>query len=229
MAYEKDRPHMPAEVRRQVMTESGHQCAVQHCGEHIVEVHHIDENRENNVPSNLIVLCDKHHKLAHSGVISRMDQRKYKELLIQRPISAPTYQRSDHDKKLLNTISDIFPYETIEMLRNESFGKFVRKEIIDPIFDFNYRSSDPLFKFTDPTLESIRSLAVNQAQAFIRHFSQQSAGLITGYEYIDLNEIRMRNPNADIPYWIKYSEDTRVLAYNFCETLLKLRAELVHQ
>ena len=229
MAYGKDRPNIPAEVRRQVMTEAGHHCTVRHCLEDIVEVHHIDENRENNDPSNLIVLCDKHHKLAHRGVISRMDQRKYKELLVQPPIFAPSFQRSEHDKRLLERISNIFPYDVIEMLRIEPFGKFVRKEIIDPIFDFEYYSNDPLFKFSNPELEAMRTLAVSQAQAFIKHFSQQSAGLTTGYQYIDFSEIIKMNKNADLSYWRKYSEDTHLLARSLCETLLKLRAELANQ
>jgi hypothetical protein len=32
----------------------------------IVEVHHLDENHENNVPSNLIPLCPTHHQYWHS-------------------------------------------------------------------------------------------------------------------------------------------------------------------
>ena len=41
------------------------ECVV--CGEDkIVEVHHLDENRKNNDPSNLIPLCPTHHKYWHS-------------------------------------------------------------------------------------------------------------------------------------------------------------------
>lgn len=37
------------------------------CGEdRIVEVHHLDENRDNNEPSNLIPLCPTHHRYWHS-------------------------------------------------------------------------------------------------------------------------------------------------------------------
>ena len=34
--------------------------------DHIVEVHHMDCNRENNNPNNLIPLCPNHHKMFHS-------------------------------------------------------------------------------------------------------------------------------------------------------------------
>lgn len=41
------------------------ECVV--CGEsNIVAVHHIDENHDNNVPSNLIPLCPTHHHYVHS-------------------------------------------------------------------------------------------------------------------------------------------------------------------
>ena len=37
------------------------------CGfDHIVEVHHMDCNRENNNPNNLIPLCPNHHRMFHS-------------------------------------------------------------------------------------------------------------------------------------------------------------------
>lgn len=43
------------------------------CGEHrVVEVHHLDENRENNDPTNLVPLCPTHHRYWHS---------KYKPLI----------------------------------------------------------------------------------------------------------------------------------------------------
>lgn len=42
------------------------------CGfDKVVEVHHIDENHENNDPKNLIPLCPNHHKMIHT--------KKYKQ------------------------------------------------------------------------------------------------------------------------------------------------------
>jgi hypothetical protein len=80
--YDSARPHIPADVRRLVLVEAGHACALRVCGETTyVELHHIDENRENNDPANLIALCDKHHKMAHDGKIDRKSLRLYKEKL----------------------------------------------------------------------------------------------------------------------------------------------------
>ncbi|PSV89362.1 HNH endonuclease signature motif containing protein [Photobacterium iliopiscarium] len=155
MTYEKERPHLPAEIKRQVMTEAGHCCSVQQCNEHIVEIHHIDENRENNDPNNLVVLCDKHHKLAHGKVISRMDLRKYKELLTQPAVPVKIIS-SEHDSKLLDKINNIFSYNTILLIQNETFGKFVAKAVIEPFYDLFYQANDPLFKFTDARLEALK-------------------------------------------------------------------------
>jgi len=80
--YDRARPHVPADVRRLVLVEAGHACALRVCGETTyVELHHIDENRENNDPANLIALCDMHHKMAHDGKIDRKSLRLYKERL----------------------------------------------------------------------------------------------------------------------------------------------------
>lgn len=38
------------------------------CGEkEVIDVHHLDENRENNDPKNLIPLCPTHHAYIHRG------------------------------------------------------------------------------------------------------------------------------------------------------------------
>ena len=80
--YTDDRPAIPAELRRAVEVESGHACAIKACGEHTyLEIHHINENREDNRVENLVLLCDRHHKMAHAGVIDRKSLKQYKELL----------------------------------------------------------------------------------------------------------------------------------------------------
>ena len=80
--YQQPRPSIPATLRRAVEVESGHSCAISRCGEHTyLEVHHINGDREDNRLANLILLCDKHHKMAHHGVIDRKALREYKALL----------------------------------------------------------------------------------------------------------------------------------------------------
>lgn len=83
-SYEEPRRSIPADLRRSVEVESGHCCAIKGCDEHTyLEVHHIDQNRNNNQQENLILLCDKHHKMAHASVIDRKALRQYKALLVE--------------------------------------------------------------------------------------------------------------------------------------------------
>lgn len=80
--YQDPRPPINSELYRAVEVESGHACAVSRCGEHTyLEIHHINENREDNRIANLVLLCDKHHKMAHAGVIDRKALQEYKRLI----------------------------------------------------------------------------------------------------------------------------------------------------
>lgn len=80
--YDGPRKRIGAEIRRKIEVESGHKCAIKDCSEHTyLEIHHIDENRDNNNPENLILLCDKHHKMSHAKIIDRMALRMHKDLL----------------------------------------------------------------------------------------------------------------------------------------------------
>ncbi len=99
--YTSSRPSIPASLRRSVEVESGHCCAIKACTEHTyLEIHHIDENRENNVLANLILLCDRHHKMAHANVIDRKSLREYKTLLND-SYDAQINERFDKLEKLL--------------------------------------------------------------------------------------------------------------------------------
>ena len=80
--YEDIRPAISNELRRSVEVEAGHCCSIKECQEHTyLEIHHIDKNREHNSIENLILLCDKHHKMAHADVIDRQALREYKKRL----------------------------------------------------------------------------------------------------------------------------------------------------
>ena len=49
------------------------------CGENkIIEVHHIDEDRDNNIPENLVPLCPTHHKYWHSEFKEEVEEKIYK-------------------------------------------------------------------------------------------------------------------------------------------------------
>ena len=74
------RSNIPAELKRRVLCEAGHRCAIPTCREIIVEVHHIvpwSECKEHNY-ENLIALCPNCHRLADRKHIDRKSLRIYK-------------------------------------------------------------------------------------------------------------------------------------------------------
>lgn len=77
--YDKNRPSIPAETKRAIEVEAGHICTIKECKEHTyLYIHHINENREDNRKENLILVCDKHHKMAHKKLISRKALKDHK-------------------------------------------------------------------------------------------------------------------------------------------------------
>ena len=74
------RPNVPAELKRRVLCEAGHRCAIPACREIIVDVHHIvpwSKCKEHNY-ENLIALCPNCHRLADRGHIDQKSLKIYK-------------------------------------------------------------------------------------------------------------------------------------------------------
>ena len=77
------RPAIPAEIRRAVLVEAGHRCAIPRCGNTDVDIHHIIswETCKQHEYSNLIALCPVCHRRAHKGEIDRKSLQLYKQNL----------------------------------------------------------------------------------------------------------------------------------------------------
>lgn len=121
--YDGPRTPISAETRRAVEVESGHACAVLRCGEHTyLEVHHINENRDDNRVDNLVLLCDKHHKMAHAGVIDRKALREYKRLL------TISYTSNLHER--VRRLEELYAEE--KSLEAESKPESTSHEEVDP-------------------------------------------------------------------------------------------------
>lgn len=78
-----NRPAIPAEIRRAVLVEAGHRCAIPTCRYPNVDLHHIVpwEKCESHDFDNLIALCSNCHRRADSGEIDRKALRIYKAQL----------------------------------------------------------------------------------------------------------------------------------------------------
>lgn len=79
MATEQ-RPAIPTPLRRRVLVEAGHRCAIPTCRHIDVDVHHIVpwETCQVHEYENLITLCPNCHRRADRGEIDRKALRMYK-------------------------------------------------------------------------------------------------------------------------------------------------------
>jgi len=79
-----ERPPIPADLRRRVLVEAGHRCAIHTCRHPDVDVHHIIpwEKCRKHEYDNLIALCPNCHRRANVGEIDRVSLRVYKNRLV---------------------------------------------------------------------------------------------------------------------------------------------------
>ena len=72
-----------AKYRTVALRHHAHQCIV--CGfDKIVDIHHIDENHNNNDPKNLVCLCPNHHKMYHHSSYKKDIDPYIKSYIIER-------------------------------------------------------------------------------------------------------------------------------------------------
>ena len=83
MPTEDSRPKIPADLRRRVLVEAGHRCAIHTCRHDNADIHHIEPwaSCREHVFENLIALCPNCHRRADSGEIDRKALRMYKARL----------------------------------------------------------------------------------------------------------------------------------------------------
>jgi Protein of unknown function (DUF3298)/HNH endonuclease len=79
-----DRPQIPADLRRRILVEAGHRCAIHSCRHPEVDLHHIVpwEQCKRHEYDNLIALCPNCHRRADSQEIDRSSLRMYKARLV---------------------------------------------------------------------------------------------------------------------------------------------------
>lgn len=188
-SYGRPRPHVPADVERQVKVEAGHRCAVTHCQDPFIQLHHIDGNRENNDPANLIPLCGTHHARAHqtSGQtrISPEDLRHYKKRLVAAQSQFPTqaFLPAEEARRVAAFVSTIS--ETLSWHDGESI------QFIDD--QFGYWFPVQVYKKLRALLEDRRSYEVDMRSFDPEAMAHQDAIMralevmlneVSGYDYV---------------------------------------------
>ena len=115
----KKRVVIPAKVRKAVLSEFNHRCAI--CGTDKPHLHHIDEDPSNNDPMNLLPLCPNCHLSDHHNPTAHLDPEKlrlfrtYKDPTILIPEFEPLFRRLH----FLDRIEDNSEVEELEARINE--------------------------------------------------------------------------------------------------------------
>lgn len=78
-----NRPDIPLELRRRILVEAGHRCAIPTCRFPTTEIAHIEPwaKVQEHTYGNLIALCPNDHTRADKGEIDRKSLKIYKRIL----------------------------------------------------------------------------------------------------------------------------------------------------
>ena len=125
------------------------------------------------------------------------------------------------DTRILSAYSEILSFSNIELIREEPFGSIVRHEVINPLYAVLNIQNNPAYFFQDADLERLRQTLYSKTWAFLSHFGQQSAGLPSHYEYINIYELTKNNPE-NRAYWENQVYKSQLLAREICTTAMEL-------
>lgn len=131
------RPPIPTEMKRAVLVEAGHRCAIPRCGQTEIDIHHITpwEACKKHEYENLIALCPVCHRRAHKGDIDRKSLIEYKARLVLESLTYDPKQFSETIIEIKRCISEVdtrvpgydFKFEFPDF--KEPFERIVSKNI----------------------------------------------------------------------------------------------------
>lgn len=128
------RPPIPAELRRRVLVEAGHRCAIPTCRHIQIDIHHIIPwaQRQAHEYDNLIALCPNCHRRADVGEIDRKSLRLYKFNL-----------RFAHDKYSqleMDVLFELYQEAEGQGLQWPPFNHILIKRIVDSGFVYVHQA-----------------------------------------------------------------------------------------
>jgi len=135
----KSRKSIPKAVKEKVLKEYNYRCAI--CGNNRPQLHHIDENPENNIEFNLIPLCPNCHLTDQHNSTQPFDPdllslfRRFKDPLILKPQFHPIFLRLrflynlDEYSKALEL--DEKAEELVEFIGEMKMGSFYSKRLAE--------------------------------------------------------------------------------------------------
>lgn len=137
------RPAIPIEMRRQVLVEAGHRCAIQTCrNSSNIDLHHITpwKQCEEHAVDNLIALCPNCHRMADDGKIDRKSLRKYKEIC--RKTLDPVAR---HEINSVHAHIKFNPNVSTEIMNSKNMSSFTDIGILNFRFGFAKPFKDDIY------------------------------------------------------------------------------------
>ena len=155
-----DRPAVPSELRRRVLVEAGHRCAIPTCRHIEVDVHHIIpyEKCKEHKYENLIALCPNCHRRADNGEIDRKSLRIYKANL-----------RYTHDKFSqfeVDLLFECYALSPNQVALLPSFMKLLAKRLIEAGY-INWIKKGPIMKIGGFKLNADHITITDNGREFI--------------------------------------------------------------
>lgn len=161
MTTDGSRPDISAELRRRVLLEAGHRCAIPTCRHMEVDLHHIipwSEVREHEY-ENLIALCPNCHRSAHRGDIDRKSLRAYKANL-----------RLAHDKFSRLELDYLFKYcRVLDCTPYPSFMRLLYERLIEAGFVTTRRGNNGIVASVENGVNTtpVRFLVTEKGRRFV--------------------------------------------------------------
>ena len=121
----ESRPPIPADLRRRILVEAGHRCAIPTCRYIEVDVHHIipwNKCRSHSY-DNLIALCPNCHRRADRNDIDRKSLRLYKHNL--------QFAHDKFSQLELDVLFDAYAHQPNQPTHWPTFMRFLINRILD--------------------------------------------------------------------------------------------------
>ena len=215
--YDIKRPSIPMDIQRTVKVQAQHKCTM--CSEDYgLEIHHIDENRENNNIKNLILLCSKHHKMAHDNKIDRKSLRRYKIEPIKTIQNQPQF--TTHDKKVFDKLKQILSWEYIGHIPQDSYSSDFNDETFLPFNNFLIQCRNPEFRFINSDLEKVRLEIEKKSKILFNMIGKYKYGN-GGMYHIGPTELSVES-DKDMKHWSKITSEFDYNLLDICHLYEKL-------
>ncbi len=162
MSTAPSRPPIPANLRRRVLVEAGHRCAIPTCRYIQVDLHHIIPwtKRKEHKYENLIALCPNCHTRADRGEIDRKSLRLYKANL-----------RFAHDRFSQFEMDVLFAANEGETIQWPPFMHRLIKRLLDAGFVETTGPSEPSAGIT--IFEAGSAMTIYPSKVYITEKGQQ--------------------------------------------------------